>query len=200
MNDKIRQLLSQMTALEDELRTALHEQEGRLRYTVEGKRIAFEQSVEEAHRKLKMNVFRWIMTVRPQNYFTAPLIYGLIVPLLFADFCVTVYQAICFPIYGIPKALRRDYIVFDHQHLAYLNWFEKLHCRYCSYANGLLAYANEITARTEQYFCPIKHAQKLLHSHARYASFLSYGDAEDYHARLEDFRAALAKEKEAART
>ena len=88
MNDKIRNLLDQITALEDELRVAVQEQESKLRYTMNGRRIAFEQSVREAHAKLKMNAFRWLMTVRPQNYLTAPIIYGMIVPLLFADLCV----------------------------------------------------------------------------------------------------------------
>lgn len=194
MNDKIRNLLDQITALEDQLRVAVQEHEGNLRYTIQGHRVAFEQAVRETHAKLKMNVFRWVMTVRPQNFLTAPIIYGMIAPLLLADACVTLYQAICFPVYRIAKVRRRDYIVYDHQHLAYLNFFEKFHCLYCSYANGLLAYIREILARTEQYFCPIKHAHKILHAHARYRSFLAYGAADEYHTRLEEFRAALESE------
>ncbi len=196
MNDTVRNLLDQISALEDKLRIAVEEQEGKLRYTFEGKRVAFEQSVREAHAQLKMGALRWIISVRPQNYLTAPIIYGMIVPLVFADLCVSFYQATCFPVYKITKVRRRDYIVFDHRHLAYLNFFEKFHCLYCSYASGLLAYAREIVARTEQYFCPIKHAHKILQSHERYRRFLAYGDAEDYHAHLEEFRAALAREKE----
>ncbi len=196
MNDTVRNLLDQISALEDKLRIALQEREGQLRYTIEGKRVAFEQSVREAHAQLKMGALRWIISVRPQNYLTAPIIYGMIVPLVFADLCVSFYQATCFPVYKITKVRRRDYIVFDHRHLAYLNFFEKFHCLYCSYASGLLAYAREIVARTEQYFCPIKHAHKILQSHERYRRFLAYGDAEDYHAHLEEFRAALAREKE----
>ena len=62
-----------------------------------------------------------------------------------------------------------------------------------AYANGLLAYATEIAARTEQYFCPIKHARKILGVHDRYARFLDYGDAADFHARLEEFRSAFPR-------
>jgi len=62
-----------------------------------------------------------------------------------------------------------------------------------AYANGLLAYATEIAARTEQYFCPIKHARKILGVHDRYARFLGYGDAADFHARLEEFRSAFPR-------
>ena len=199
MNDKVRNLLEQITELENKLRIAVDEQEGKLRYTLEGKRVAFEQSVREAHAQLKMNALLWIITIRPQNYLTAPIIYAMIVPLIFADLCVSFYQATCFPIYKIAKVKRRDYIVYDHQYLAYLNFYEKFHCLYCSYASGLLAYAREIIARTEQYFCPIKHAHKILQAHERYRRFLAYGDAEDYHAHLEQFRAVLAREKDASK-
>lgn len=74
-------------------------------------------------------------------------------------------------------------------------FIEKFHCTYCAYGAGLIAYISEIIARTEQYFCPIKHARKVLGSHARYAQFLDYGDIADYKARMEALRVALSKEK-----
>lgn len=195
MQEKIRLILNKITALEDELRRELHAQESRLFYKIEGGRIRFEQAIREAHLRLKVGVFRWFLTIRPQNLLTAPIIYSLIVPLVLFDLCVTFYQVTCFPVYGIPKVRRSGYVVMDHQHLAYLNVIEKIHCMYCSYANGVIAYAREITARTEQYFCPIKHAQKILGAHNRYARFLDYGEAEGFHARLEEFRKALAEER-----
>jgi hypothetical protein len=196
MDNRIRHILNQINSLEEELRAELHEHESRLLYQIKGSRVEFEHSVREAHNRLKMGVFRWFLTVRPQQFLTAPIIYGMIVPLAFLDLCVTLYQATCFPLYGIAKARRTNYIVFDHQHLAYLNVIEKFHCLYCSYASGLIAYVGEITARTEQFFCPIKHAHKVLGSHARYARFLDYGDAADFHAKLEELRAALAENEE----
>jgi hypothetical protein len=195
MNEKIRQILEQITVLEDELRVSLQEQQQRMLYKIYGKRIEFERSAREAHQRLKVGIFRWFCTVRPQNYLTAPIIYGMIVPLALLDLCVTFYQATCFPIYGITKVKRSDYLVYDHQHLAYLNVIEKFHCLYCSYGNGLIAYTREITARTEQYFCPIKHAHKILGHHAHYARFLDYGEAEDFHNKLEELRAELAEQK-----
>jgi hypothetical protein len=91
---------------------------------------------------------------------TAPVIYAVIVPLVLLDLFVTIYQRVCFPVYGIPKVNRGDYLIFDRHHLAYLNALEKLNCAYCSYANGLIAYVREIAGRTEQYWCPIKHARR----------------------------------------
>jgi hypothetical protein len=193
MNERIKDLLEKMTVLEDELRTALHEQETRIHFRINGKRVEFERTMKETHRRLKRGILRWIVTDRPQNFLTAPVIYSLIVPMAVLDVFVTVYQALCFPVYGIAKVRRADYIVLDRQQLGYLNWFERFHCTYCAYANGLVAYTAEITARTEQYFCPIKHARKVLGTHARYARFLDFGDATEYHARLEEFRVALRK-------
>ncbi len=198
MNNRIRQIVEQIAALEDELNAAVEEHEQRLRYQLEGKRVVFEQAVREAHQRVKLGVFHWFLTVRPQNYLTMPVIYGAAIPLVLFDLCISLYQLICFPVYRIARVKRGDYIVYDHQHLAYLNIFEKAHCLYCSYAVGLLAYAGEIVARTEQYFCPIKHARKVLAAHNRYDRFLKYGEADDFHGKLEAFRAELAKEKAVA--
>ena len=118
----------------------------------------------------------------------------LIVPLVLLDLFVSLYQALCFPAYGIEKVRRRDYLVFDRHHLAYLNLLQKLNCAYCSYANGLLAYVGEIAARTEQYWCPIKHARRLVGMHARSAHFSDFGDAEAFQRDLDRLRDLLKPE------
>jgi hypothetical protein len=193
MNTRINQILGQMAALEAELRSAVHDQESRMFFQLNGKRVEFERSVRQAHLKLKKNFFRWLVTNRPQNLLTGPLIYGMAIPLLMLDACVSFYQWACFPIYGIAKVRRADYLVFDRRHLGYLNFIEKFHCTYCEYGNGLMGYMAEILARTEQYFCPIKHAHKILGTHARYNRFLAYGEADAYEEKLEAYRKALGK-------
>ncbi len=195
MNERIRHLLDQMSLLEEDLRVALHEQEASALYRIKDKRVEFEESIRQAHLRLKSGFFHWLVTYRPQNLVTGPIIYSMIVPLAILDVFVSLYQATCFPIYGVARVSRADYIVFDRQQLEYLNFIEKFHCTYCAYANGLIAYVSEIVARTEEYFCPIKHARKVLGSHARYARFLEYGDAADYEARLEQFRVGLGAKK-----
>jgi hypothetical protein len=195
MNDRIAGILAQMAALERDLHTAVQSQESKMFFQIKGKRVEFERSVLAAHRKLKKSFFRWLVTDRPQNLITGPVIYAMIIPLLMLDACVSFYQWACFPIYGIVKVQRRDYIVFDRRHLAYLNSIEKFHCTYCEYGTGLMAYMGEILARTEQYFCPIKHAHKILGTHTRYNRFLEYGEADAYEAKLEEFRVALGGKK-----
>jgi hypothetical protein len=195
MNDRIQQILNQITALEDDLRIALNEQQTSMFFQIKGKRVEFEQSIKETHKRLKTNFFRWLVTYRPQNLLTGPIIYSMIIPLLITDFFVTFFQLTCFPIYGIKKVRRSDYIIYDRQQLHYLNFIEKFHCTYCAYGNGMIAYVSEVIARTEQYFCPIKHARKILGTHSRYARFLEYGDAENYEEKLEEYRQALGNEK-----
>lgn len=194
MNNRIRQIVDQIAALDVELHAAIDNQQERLRFRIEGRRVVFEQAIRVAHKQARLGVFRWFLTVRPQNYLTMPVIYGMAAPLVLFDLCISLYQLSCFPVYRIARVKRADYIVYDHQHLAYLNIIEKAHCLYCSYASGLLSYAGEIIARTEQYFCPIKHARKVLAAHSRYDKFLHYGDADDFHGKLEAIRGELASE------
>lgn len=198
MDTRIRDLVAQIGALEDELRSALHERESRVMFTIRGKRIEFEREIGEAHKRLKRGFFRWLVTDRGQNLITGPIIYGMAIPMALFDLCLSIYQLSCFPIYGIAKVRRADYIVFDRHQLGYLNFIERFHCEYCAYGNGLMAYATEILARTEQYFCPIKHARKVVGTHTRYENFLQYGESPDYHAKLEAIRVAMGKEPPAA--
>ena len=197
MNDRMRKILEQINALEAEIQSEINEQKSRWLYQVHGKRIEFECAIREKHRSLKQGLFNWFLTVRPQNYLTAPIIYGMVMPMILLDLGIMFYQLTCFPVYGISRVKRSDYISFDHRHLAYLNIVEKFNCLYCSYGNGLMAYATEVFARTEQYFCPIKHAQRVLGNHARYQNYLDYGEAEDLHKKLEEIRTALIREKNA---
>jgi len=152
VDEKVRQLMAQINVLEDELRAVLHRAEVPLFYHLDGKRIKFDHTVREAHRRSKTGLLRWLVKSRPPTVAVAPVIYGLILPLLLLDLGLTVYQAICFPVYRINKVNRSDYIVMDRWHLSYLNFMEKFNCAYCAYANGLLAYGTEIAARTEQYW------------------------------------------------
>ena len=78
--------------------------------------------------------------------------------------------------------------MIDRHHLSYLNGIEKMNCVYCGYFNGLGAYVQEVVARTEQYWCPIKHAKKLKTIHNRYKNFLDFGDAESYLGRAKKVR------------
>lgn len=150
--------------------------------------IRFSEEIKREHRKLKTSLAHYIVHSRLFAVLTAPFIYACIVPFVLLDLFVSVYQAVCFPVYGIPKARRRDYMAIDRNKLHYLNALEGLNCMYCSYANGLLAYVVEVAARTEQHWCPIKHARRVARAHDRYSHFLAYGDAHAYRDKGEKVR------------
>ncbi len=193
MNPNVAALTEKIAALQAELDAELAKRRAELHVGLEKGRIAFEEEILRRHRELRTALAGYLWNAHPLVILTAPLIYALIVPLVLLDLFVTIYQAVCFPVYGIAKAARGDYFVFDRHHLAYLNALEKLNCAYCSYANGLIAYVREIAGRTEQYWCPIKHARRVIGAHAHYASFDDYGDAESFQKRLAEFGKARTK-------
>ena len=196
MHDRIRQILIEITRLEDELATALQDQQVRLRYRYEGSKIRFDEGLRKIHHELKTGIFTWLRRSQVRNVVSAPFIYMMIVPFAFLDLFVSAYQAICFPLYRITKVRRSDYIVVDRHQLPYLNVLEKLNCVYCGYATGLIGYTGEIASRTELYWCPIKHARRVLDPHRRYAAFADFGDAEGYRMRLDELRDSLTKSGE----
>ena len=108
---------------------------------------------------------------------------------------MTLYQWVCFPIYGIARVRRRDYFTLDYHKLGYLNVIEKAHCVYCGYVNGFVAYVREIAARTEQYWCPTRHATPIPTPHQRYYLVVDYGDAEGYRRNLGSLRQTLRPQK-----
>ena len=191
MTSRIDDLLEHIAKLERELEAEVDQRRARWRYRIEAGRIRFEREVRLAHRRLKQSVPRFLRESSIPNLLTAPLIYSLVVPIALLDAWMSLYQTICFRIYGIARVRRSKYIVIDRQHLAYLNAIEKLNCMYCGYANGVFAYVREIAGRTEQYWCPIRHARRVRAPHEHYRDFVDYGDAEGYRQRLIPLRHEL---------
>jgi hypothetical protein len=150
-----------------------------------------ERDLQRAERRLKQNIPSYLLESRPLNLLAAPMIYSMIVPIAILDIWISIYQFVCFPLFGISRVRRRDYIVIDRHRLSYLNGIEKLNCVYCGYANGVFGFVREITARTEQYWCPIQHRRRPRNTHARYRRFLKYGDGEGYRRRLPELRRGL---------
>jgi hypothetical protein len=189
---RIDELIEQARGLEEELQVEFDRERSTFRFIVDERRIRFSQEVAQLQRASKTGLVRYVTGSTLLTAITAPILYAGVVPLLLLDLFLVAYQAICFPVYGIPKARRSDYMVMDRGDLPYLNALEKLNCMYCGYANGLAAYFREVAARTEQYWCPIKHARRVLAAHDRYPGFFEYGDAESYRLGLERLRDALA--------
>ncbi len=195
MNPKISELLDRIQQMELEIELEMKRKRAELQADFEETRVRFEREVLEQQRRFKTGVISYLLTASWLSVLTAPVIYALLLPMLLLDVSITVYQQICFRAYGIPRVKRSDYFVYDRAHLAYLNLIEKINCAYCSYGNGLMAYGREVVARTEQYWCPIKHARKIMAAHPYYTGFVDFGDAQSYKDELENLRAELTKLK-----
>jgi hypothetical protein len=191
MPSSIDELLERIVTLEKEVEVEVDRTRERWRYRIEAGRVRFEKEVRQTHERLKKSIPRFLRESSIPNLLTAPLIYSMVVPIGLLDLWITAYQVICFRIYGITRVQRSTYVVIDRQHLAYLNAIEKLNCVYCGYANGVFAYVREVAGRTEQYWCPIRHAGRVRAPHVYYRHFVDYGDAEGYHRRLIPLRAEL---------
>lgn len=184
MPNTIEELLARIRVLQDQV----EDEYRRARDEFGRKREQLAEEFLHQQRRYRVGLFAFLRGARPLVALTAPVIYAGWVPFLLVDLFVTLYQGICFPIYGIPRVRRADYLVFDRADLPYLNLIEKFNCFYCSYANGVAAYAREVAARTEQYWCPIKHARRLHAAHGRYPNFFEHGDAEAFRRGLERMR------------
>jgi hypothetical protein len=184
MNKNVDDLLARIHALQDEL----EEEYRRRRDEWTQKKVELAEEFLRQQRRYKTGLFRFLLRTRLLVALTAPIIYAGWIPFLLMDLFVTLYQSVCFPIYRIPKVRRSDYLVFDREDLPYLNLIEKFNCFYCSYGNGVAAYTREVAARTEQYWCPIKHARRVKAAHDRYPDFFDYGDGEAFRQGLNRLR------------
>jgi hypothetical protein len=198
MSPYVERIVERLHEAEEDLQREVREQQRRWRYQVHRGRVWFDKEARDAHRRLKQSIPAYIREGSLLSLLTAPVIYSLLVPLLLLDVWTTIYQWVCFPIYGVPHVARRAYFVIDRHKLAYLNGVEKVNCTFCSYANGLFAYVREVAARTEQYWCPIRHAREIPAPHERYHFFLDYGDAEGYRRELPALRRALRRQADQA--
>lgn len=188
MANAFEDLAARVREMQDALEAELAEKRRAFSYRLERGRVVFEAGVRARHRAARERLSSFLARTRLMVLLTAPVIYSLIVPFVLLDIFVIVYQAICFPVYGIPKVPRRDYIVVDRQHLAYLNGLQKLNCIYCGYCNGVVGWVREVAARTEAYWCPIKHAHWVAEPHSRYAKFVDFGDERAFQKRVEESR------------
>ena len=188
MNDKIREIVEEIEVMKLKLAEEVAQHESHISYEIKNGYVTFEKEVLAKQKENMKNLLTWFREVPLLHFLAAPLIYAMVIPAILFDVLLFVYQQIVFRVFKFTFVRRSDYILFDHQYLGYLNPIEKLNCLYCSYFNGLMLYASAIAGRTELYFCPIKHAKKVVSQHKYYDKFLSYGDEEEYQEKLKVVR------------
>ncbi len=188
---------SLQTELEREFESLYIKKQKQFNYELKKGKVIFDESIRKLHKQYRMDLWPYLRDARMGHVLTAPIVYSVIIPLVLLDLFVTLYQHICFRVYGIALVKRSKYLVIDRQHLDYLNIIEKLNCVYCGYGNGLIEYVREVFARTEQYWCPIKHASHLASQHRHAQNFVDFGDAERYRQELGRLRRQLQNKEEA---
>ncbi len=180
MDSRIKQIQQKI----DELELALHEEYEYLAekygFSIEQKRIEFLQRFRERNRTFRIPVWKYAIPVNLRHFLSIPFIYAMIVPTVILDLFLTLYNWTALPLYRIPVVRRGEYIVFDRQFLDYLNVIQKVNCIYCTYVNGVFAYAVELGGRTERYWCPIKAAHKRPPRNNWYCDYADYGSPEQW--------------------
>jgi hypothetical protein len=194
MNTDINRLLDEMRGIQEQLERRFDSARETFRYSVENGRVRMSREVQELQRRYRVSSLRYLLNANLSSVLTVPIIYSMLLPILIVDLGFSLFQHICLRAYGIPVVLRHRYMVNDRHKLAYLNVIEKVNCSYCGYANGVMAYAREIISRTEQHWCPIRHARHVPDAHKRYPQFFPYGDAVSWHEKLQGKRRELVEE------
>lgn len=184
IKNNLNDLLARIQALQEDV----EEEYRKAREDLQERQARLAEEFLRQQKRYKIGLFRFLLRSNLLDMLTAPIIYAGWIPFLLMDLFVTVYQTLCFPVYRIPRVKRSDYLVFDREDLPYLNIIEKFNCFYCSYANGVAAYTREVAARTEQFWCPIKHARRIKAAHERYPRFFDHGDAEAFRQGLNRLR------------
>ncbi|KKP68329.1 MAG: hypothetical protein UR66_C0006G0030 [Candidatus Moranbacteria bacterium GW2011_GWE1_35_17] len=189
MDSKIKRILEKMEALN----IALKKEHARLAkkygFYFSQKKIVFLKKIKIKNKRFRIPVWKYVIPKNIRHAMSLPFIYMMIVPAVILDIFLTIYHAVAFPLYKIPKVRRSEYIIYDRKFLDYLNVVQKVHCLYCSYINGLFAYAVEIAARTERYWCPIKAASKMNAPHSWYKDFADYGNPQEWNQKFNNHEA-----------
>ena len=195
MNDRLTSILDRMSQLESEFHEELKSCEERFQQRFVANIDELKRTAQDAQQRIESKASKLFTVMFWRHLASLPFVYVMIVPLIFMDLMLTIYQQVCFRLYGVPRARRADHFIIDRQFLDNLNLVDKFNCIFCGYGNGVFSYGREIISKTEQYWCPIKHAQKTLAASARYNEFLEYGDTEEYHEKVAKYREDLKKQE-----
>ncbi len=146
IDDLLERLKTLQSEMEMEIDRLLREKRELFRYTLNKGKVQFEQGIKILQRHKRTSLWNYIRRSRLGHLLTAPVIYSVFIPIVLLDISATLYQQVCFRVYGIPLVVRGKYVIIDRHHLAYLNFIEKFNCVYCGYCNGLIEYVREIVA------------------------------------------------------
>jgi len=176
MKSKINSILEDIEKKKKELLVEYNHLMDKYGFSFKKWKIIFSLDRIMENKRLKKPIIKTIFTAKIREIISIPFIYSMVIPSLFLDLMLFIYQQTAFRLYNIPIVKRSEYIFYDRNQLDYLNIIQKVNCIYCSYFNWLMSYAVEIWWRTERYWCPIKHAKKINWGHQWQRYFADYWD------------------------
>ncbi|NTU98591.1 hypothetical protein HGA64_01105 [Candidatus Falkowbacteria bacterium] len=189
MKSKIKELMAKI----DQLNNALQKEHARLAekygFSINKQRIIFIEKFRARNKNWRIPTWQYVVPHSLRHLLSMPFIYMMIIPTVILDLFISIYNWTALPLYRIPPVKRSEYIIYDRQFLDYLNVIQKINCIYCSYVNGLFAFAGEIGARTERYWCPVKAAKRVKARHGWYSDFADYGNPEEWNEKFNDHEA-----------
>jgi hypothetical protein len=189
MHSTIKDILLKIESLNADLREEYDRLSEKYGFYYQKRKVIFLDMFRKKNREKKVPLYRYLIPTKLRHIryiLSIPFIYGIGIVVVCFDIFISLYQWAAFFLYRIPYVKRSDFIFYDRRFLDYLNILEKFNCIYCSYVNGVFAYAVEIGARTERFWCPIKAAHKPRFTHGWYKDFADYGDPDDWKSKMKD--------------
>lgn len=184
MHSSIKEILEKIEKLNSDLRIEYDRLAEKYGFELKKRKVIFLEEFRRRNKGFRFPTWKYVLPTNIRHVLSIPFIYGVFIPAILFDTIITLYQWITFRLYHIPIVKRSDYFIYERRFLDYLNIVEKINCLYCSYFNGLAAYAVEIGARTERFWCPIKSAHKPRFSHDWYRDFADYWSPEEWKEKM----------------
>lgn len=113
MGSSIQEILKKIETLNNDLREEYDRMLEKYGFSFQEKKIIFLEEFKKRNKKFKLPLWRPLTTTNLRQIIAIPFISGMIIPAIFLDICITIYQGIAFSLYRIPKVKRSEYIIYD---------------------------------------------------------------------------------------
>lgn len=88
-----------------------------------------------------------------RHIFVAPFAIFMLIPLIFFDICISLYQRIAFKICKMKRVNRAPHFKIDPHRIALLSKMQRVYAVYIFYAEGVMNYAKKIIQESADYWC-----------------------------------------------
>jgi hypothetical protein len=114
LSKRATQIADEIRTLEKELRQEIQ----RIRinsFEIREQAIHFKDEVVTRHRTQALSLLTYLRRAKMKHIICLPIIWSCLLPAIVMDAVVSLYQMLCFSLFGIPKVKRSDHVVFDRR-------------------------------------------------------------------------------------